>query len=77
MCKSQSAKNHNIPSNKGILVGQKLPLKLKEIWSIRIRLQLTNHTRELALFNLAIDSISYEAVTLLNCVSGILLIAVR
>ena len=56
MHKSQSVKNQNIPSNKGILVGQKSPLILKEIWSIRIRLQLTNHTRKLALFNLAIDS---------------------
>ncbi len=47
---------HNVPYNKGKLIGQKTPLKLKEIWSIRIRLQLTNRTRELALFNLAIDS---------------------
>ena len=44
------------PWNKGKLVGQKLPLKLKEIWAIRIRLQLTNCIRDLALFNLAIDS---------------------
>ena len=35
---------------------QKPPLKLKEIWAIRIRLQLDHRTRELALFNLAIDS---------------------
>ena len=45
-----------IPWNKGKLVGQKSPLKLKEIWAIRIRLQLSNHIRDLALFNLAIDS---------------------
>lgn len=45
-----------IPWNTGKLVGQKAPLKLKEIWAIRIRLQLANHIRELALFNLAIDS---------------------
>ena len=45
-----------IPWNKGNLLGQKPPLKLKEIWAIRIRLQLANRTRELALFNLAIDS---------------------
>jgi integrase len=44
------------PWNKGKLVGQKAPLKLKEIWAIRIRLQLANRRRELALFNLAIDS---------------------
>jgi hypothetical protein len=44
------------PWNKGKLVGQKAPLKLKEIWGIRIRLQLSKQTRNLALFNLAIDS---------------------
>jgi len=44
------------PWNKGKLVGQKLPLKLKEIWAIRVRLQLTHCIRDLALFNLAIDS---------------------
>ena len=42
--------------NKGKLLGQKPPLKLKEIWAIRIRLQLDHRARELALFNLAIDS---------------------
>ena len=42
--------------NKGKLVGQKLPLKLQEIWAIRIRLQLANKVRDLALFNLTIDS---------------------
>ena len=45
-----------IPWNKGKLLGQKPPLKLKEIWAIRIRLQLDHRIRELALFNLAIDS---------------------
>ena len=45
-----------VPWNKGKLVGQKPPLKLKEIWAIRIRLQIANKLRELALFNLAIDS---------------------
>src|SRR6202171_4886250 len=44
------------PWNKGKLLGQKPPLKLKEIWAIRIRLQLDHRARELALFNLAIDS---------------------
>lgn len=42
--------------NKGKLIGQKAPLKLKEIYAIRIRLQLEKRVRELALFNLAIDS---------------------
>jgi integrase len=45
-----------IPWNKGKLLGQKPPLKLNEIWAIRIRLQLADRARELALFNLAIDS---------------------
>jgi integrase len=44
------------PWNKGKLTGQKPPLKLKEIWSIRIRLQISKQIRDLALFNLAIDS---------------------
>jgi len=48
--------NHQVPWNKGKLIGQKSPLKLKEIWEIRIRLQMTKNIRELALFNLAIDS---------------------
>lgn len=40
--------------NKGKLVGQKSPLKLKDIWAIRVRLQLAGRIRELALFDLAI-----------------------
>jgi hypothetical protein len=42
--------------HKGKLVGQKFPLKLEEIWSIRIRLELANKLRELTMFNLALDS---------------------
>ena len=45
-----------VPWNKGKLAGQKPPLKLKEIWAIRIRLQISKQIRDLALFNLAIDS---------------------
>ena len=45
-----------VPWNKGRLIGQRPPLKQKEIWAIRIHLQLTGHIRDLALFNLAIDS---------------------
>lgn len=45
-----------IPWNKGRLVGQKLPLKPREIWAIRVRLQMSRRIRDLALFNLAIDS---------------------
>lgn len=44
------------PWNKGKLVGQKAPLRLKDIWAIRVRLQIAEETRDLALFNLAIDS---------------------
>jgi integrase len=42
--------------NKGKLVGQKTPLKLKEIWAIRVRLQVFSRKWELALFDLGIDS---------------------
>lgn len=45
-----------IPWNKGKLIGQKPPLKLQEIWSIRVRLEIAKKYRDLALFNLAIDS---------------------
>jgi len=44
------------PWNKGKLFGQKIPFRLKDIWAIRIRLQLAEKTRDLALFELAIDS---------------------
>jgi integrase len=44
------------PWNKGKLVGQKAPFKLKEIWAVRIRLQIASRIRDLALFDLAIDS---------------------
>lgn len=44
------------PWNKGKLTGQKPPLKLREIWAIRMRLQMASKIRELAMFNLAIDS---------------------
>ncbi|SFR47437.1 Phage integrase family protein [Yoonia tamlensis] len=42
--------------NKGRIVGQKLPLKPKHVWAIRVRLELTENHRDLAPFNLAIDS---------------------
>lgn len=44
------------PWNKGKLMGQKLPLSRQEIWSIRMHLQNIGNLRDLALFNLAIDS---------------------
>ena len=42
--------------NKGKLVGQNTPLRLRDIWAIRVRLQIAETTRDLALFYLAIDS---------------------
>ena len=45
-----------IPWIKGKLVGQKAPLKPQEVWAIRVRLQFAENQRDLALFNLAIDS---------------------
>jgi integrase len=44
------------PWNKDKLIGQKPPLQPKHVWAIRSRLQLANKTRDLALFNVAIDS---------------------
>ena len=44
------------PWDKGRLIGQKRPLKPKDVWAIRVRLQLEDRKRDLALFNLAIDS---------------------
>jgi integrase len=46
---------HREPWNKGKLVGQKAPFKLKDIWALRVRLQMEGRIRELALFNLGID----------------------
>ena len=48
--------SHRAPWNKGRLIGQKRPLKPKEVWAIRVRLQLEERRRDLALFNLALDS---------------------
>ena len=41
--------------NKGRIVGQKLPLKPKHVWAIRVRLELAENHRDLVLFNMAID----------------------
>ena len=46
---------HREPWNKGKIVGQKAPFKVKDIWALRVRLQMENRVRELALFNLGID----------------------
>src|SRR3977135_1754028 len=45
-----------IPWNKGKLTGAKPPLRPKHVWAIRTKLQIDQLTRDLALFNLAIDS---------------------
>ncbi len=60
---------HREPWNKGTTVGQKAPLKLKEVWPIRMRLQLAHRARELALFNLGMDSKLVPA-TWSSCESG-------
>ena len=44
------------PWNKGLLIGQKKPLEPKHVWSIRVRLEIARLRRDLAIFNLAIDS---------------------
>ena len=45
-----------LPWNKGKLTGAKPPLRPKHVWSIRTKLQVEGRTRDLAMFNLAIDS---------------------
>jgi integrase len=45
-----------VPWNKGKLIGAKPPLRPKHVWSIRTKLQVEGRTRDLAMFNLAIDS---------------------
>ncbi|MEJ2645784.1 MAG: hypothetical protein P8180_12820 [Gammaproteobacteria bacterium] len=44
-----------LPWHKGSLMGPKPPLKLREIWAVRIRLQMRKRTLDLAMFNLALD----------------------
>src|SRR5215471_9626603 len=44
------------PWNKGKLIGAKPPLLARHVWSIRTKLQIEKQTRDLAMFNLAIDS---------------------
>jgi len=51
---------HREPWNKGKIVGQKAPFKLKNIWALRVRLQMEARVRELALFNqLGLDRAEY------------------
>jgi integrase len=53
---AMSSTRRREPWNKGKLIGQKPPLRPKHVWSIRTRLQMDGRTRDLAMFNLAIDS---------------------
>ena len=48
--------SQRLPWNKGKISGAKPPLRPKHVWSIRSKLQLEGRTRDLAMFNLAIDS---------------------
>jgi hypothetical protein len=51
-----ASRHQREPWNKGRLVGQKRPLNPKDVWTIRVRLQMEKRRRDLAMFNLAIDS---------------------
>jgi integrase len=53
---NEDVRRRFVPWNKGRVTGQKPPLKPREVWAIRVRLQISNRVRDLALFNLAIDS---------------------
>lgn len=55
---SSSNKNltERVPWNKGKIIGAKPPLRQKHVWSIRTKLQVEDRIRDLALFNVAIDS---------------------
>jgi hypothetical protein len=62
MTDTQNPSNPSLPSdkrqpwNKGKLIGAKPPLRPKHVWSIRTRFQVEDRKRDLALFNLAINS---------------------
>ncbi len=53
---NHSATGDRHPCNKGKIIGPKAPLQPKHVWAIRTRLHLDHKIRDLALFNLAIDS---------------------
>ena len=50
------------PWNKGKLVGQKIPLRLRDIWAIRVKLQIAERTRDLALL-IWLSTASFEPAT--------------
>jgi hypothetical protein len=53
---ASQAISKRVPWNKGKIVGAKPPLRPKHVWSIRTKLQVDGRVRDLALFNLGIDS---------------------
>jgi integrase len=53
---NKAAAPKRTPWNKGKLIGAKPPLRPKHVWSIRTKLQVADRKRDLAMFNLAIDS---------------------
>jgi site-specific recombinase XerD len=63
--RKKMSRGKSVPWNKGISVGRKRPLTLKQIHAIRVRLKATERLRELALFDLAIDS-SLPAIDLVR-----------
>lgn len=65
MTRKKKSRRKSAPWNKGLSVGRKSPLTLKQIHAIRLRLKATERLRELALFNLAIDS-SLNAIDLVQ-----------
>lgn len=48
--------NNTSPRNKDRIIGPKRPLHISHIWGILIRLELEGKTRDLSLFNMALDS---------------------
>jgi hypothetical protein len=66
MGEHQQSHRPRIPWNKGKLIGQKAPLKLKEIWAIRIRLQLAAE-RETSRFSISQSTVSCAGAIWLVC----------
>lgn len=54
---------HRKPWNKGTIVGQKAPFRPKEIWALRVRLQMDGRILELALSNLGTSPVSLPTLT--------------
>jgi len=64
----EAAAATKVPWNKGKMIGSKPPLRIKNVWSIRTKLQVDGRVRDLAMFNLAIDSnADFVPFTTLGC----------